>query len=81
MNWRLFSKKSVHIIMTMGMPVSIYRFWYGPHALKLLKMNILEFIGIQPVRETLFGMVMTASHSKRHKWLKQAFELGTKAGY
>ena len=55
MNWRIFEKKSARIVMTMGMPVSIYRFWYGPHALKLLKRNILNFIGIKPVRETLIG--------------------------
>jgi putative NADPH-quinone reductase len=79
MNWRLFSNKTAHIVMTMGMPASIYRFWYGAHALKLLKNNILKFIGIKPVRETLFGMVTDVPSKKHEAWLKQMYELGFKA--
>jgi NAD(P)H dehydrogenase (quinone) len=76
MNWHIFTKKSARIIMTMAMPVSVYRFWYGPHALKLLKNNILNFIGIKPVRETLLGMVADSSHENRNRWLKEAEALG-----
>jgi putative NADPH-quinone reductase len=76
MNWRLFSGKTAHIVMTMGMPASIYRFWYGAHALKLLKNNILKFIGIKPVRETLFGMVTTVAPAKRARWLRQMHQFG-----
>lgn len=79
MNWRLFSNKTAHIVMTMGMPVSIYRFWYGAHALKLLKNNILKFIGIKPTRETLFGMVADVTAKRREAWLKQMYELGSTA--
>ncbi len=57
MNWRIFKNKSARLIMTMGMPVMVYRFWYWPHALKLFRNNILHFIGVKPVHETLFGMV------------------------
>src|SRR3954463_1411507 len=49
MNWAIFNNKTARVVMTMGMPVSIYRFWYGGHALKLLARNILKFIGIKPV--------------------------------
>lgn len=76
MNWHIFDNKSAHIIMTMGMPVSVYRFWYGAHALKLLKRNILHFIGIKPVRETLFGMVSGVSGQKREQWLQRVELLG-----
>lgn len=79
MNWRIFEKKSARIIMTMAMPVSIYRFWYGPHALKLLKNNILNFIGIKPIRETLLGMIADSSNEKRDRWLKQVEAMGQKA--
>jgi NAD(P)H dehydrogenase (quinone) len=79
MNWRIFEKKSARVIMTMGMPVSIYRFWYGPHALKLLKYNILNFIGIKPVRETLLGMMAESTDEKRDRWLKQAETMGQRA--
>jgi putative NADPH-quinone reductase len=79
MNWRLFSNKTAEIIMTMGMPVSIYRYWYRSYALKLLKYNILKFIGITPVRDTLFGMVADVSLDKRNKWLNKAEKLGLTA--
>jgi putative NADPH-quinone reductase len=79
MNWRIFEKKSARLIMTMGMPVTIYRFWYGANALKLLKRNILNFIGIAPVRETLFGMIADSSHEQRDRWLKQVAQLGQRA--
>jgi NAD(P)H dehydrogenase (quinone) len=79
MNWRLFQNKTARIIMTMAMPVSTYRFWYGPHALKLLKNNILNFIGVGPVRETLLGMVPDSSDATRDQWLKQAEAMGQRS--
>jgi putative NADPH-quinone reductase len=62
--------------MTMGMPVSIYRFWYRGHALKLLTRNILHFIGIKPVYHTLFGMVGIARTEQHHRWINDVRELG-----
>jgi putative NADPH-quinone reductase len=79
MNWSIFKNKTARIVMTMGMPVSIYRFWYGGHALKLLSRNILNFIGIKPVRHTLFGMVGTSKPQTRDKWVEQVRQLGREA--
>jgi putative NADPH-quinone reductase len=79
MNWSIFKDKTARIVMTMGMPVSIYRFWYGGHALKLLKRNILEFIGIKPVRHTLLGMVATTRPETRDRWVGEVRELGKAA--
>jgi NAD(P)H dehydrogenase (quinone) len=79
MNWSIFKGKTARIVMTMGMPVSIYRFWYGGHALKLLKRNILEFIGIKPVRHTLLGMVATTRPETRDRWIDELRELGKTA--
>lgn len=76
MNWSIFQNKTGRIVMTMGMPVSIYRFWYGGHALKLLTRNILNFIGIKPVRHTLFGMVATSTPQTRDRWVEQVRQLG-----
>ena len=80
MNWNIFSGKTARIIMTMGMPVSVYRWWYRGHALKLLKRNILHFIGIKPVQETLFGMIATSKPQERERWLDEVKALGAKAG-
>ena len=79
MNWNIFSKKSARIVITMGMPVSIYRYWYRGHALKLLTRNILHFIGIKPVRHTLFGMLGTSTSDARERWLGEVEALGRDA--
>jgi putative NADPH-quinone reductase len=79
MNWHIFERKSARIVMTMGMPVSIYRWWYRGHALKLLTRNILHFIGIKPVRSTLFGMIGTSKAEQRERWLAEMRELGGRA--
>ena len=79
MDWSIFNNKSARIIMTMGMPVSIYRFWYRGHALKLLTRNILNFIGIRPVRNTLYGMMATSKPEVRDGWVNEVRELGRRA--
>ncbi len=76
MNWAIFKNKTARVIMTMGMPVSIYRFWYGGHALKLLARNILNFIGIKPIRHTLFGMIGTSKPATRERWIADVARLG-----
>jgi putative NADPH-quinone reductase len=79
MNWNIFANKSARIVMTMGMPVSIYRWWYRGHALKLLTRNILHFIGIKPVRHTLYGMIATSKPATRERWLRDIEALGKTA--
>ncbi len=49
--------RSARIVITMGMPALMYRLWYGAHGLKTLRRNILGFVGIAPIRDTLFGMI------------------------
>ncbi len=75
-DWKLFKGKSARIIMTMGMPGFFYRWYYGAHALKLMKRSILQFIGIHPVRATLHGMVEAVSDGTRQEWLREAEALG-----
>ena len=68
--------KSARVIITMGMPAPVYRWWFGAHALKMLKRNILGFVGIAPVRDTIFGMVGTAADGTRRRWLEKVEALG-----
>ncbi|MDX2156193.1 MAG: NAD(P)H-dependent oxidoreductase [Hyphomicrobiaceae bacterium] len=68
--------KSARVIMTMGMPGLVYRWWYGAHALKMLKRNILEFVGVSPVRSTVLGMIGTVKADQRQAWLQEVGELG-----
>ena len=49
--------RSARVVVTMGMPAMLYRLYFRAHSIKSLKRNVLRFIGIRPVRETLIGMV------------------------
>lgn len=70
--------RSARLVVTMGMPVLAYRWWFLAHGLKCLERNILGFVGIKPIRESFFGGVGTASEPTRQKWLEQMRELGRK---
>jgi len=70
--------KSARIVVTMGMPAFFYRWYFRAHSLKSLERNVLKFCGIKPVRETLFGMVETASDARRGRWLQTMRDLGTR---
>ena len=70
--------RSARVVVTTGMPALAYRWWFGAHSLKSLERNVLKFVGIKPVRDTLFGMVGEASEAKRADWLAQMRKLGEK---
>ncbi len=74
---QLLKGKSAHIIVTMGMPALIYRWYYGAHGLKSLERNILKFTGVGPIKESLIGMV-EGSQAHRVRWLEKIFNYGKK---
>ncbi len=49
--------RSARVLVTMGMPALVYRYYFRAHSLKSLERNILGFVGIAPIHETLVGMV------------------------
>ncbi len=67
----LFKGKSARVVVTMGMPVFAYRWYFGAHSLKCLKRNVLGFAGVNPIRDSLFGMVDSVTNEKRMQWLAQ----------
>ena len=71
--------KSARIVVTMGMPVLVYRWYFGAHGLKSLERSVLGFCGIRPIRESLFGMIATTSVATRSKWLDKMRRLGASA--
>lgn len=73
---KLLSGRSARIVITMGMPVFAYRWWYRAHSLKTLERNILGFIGINPIRETLFGGVGAPDKPVYGKWIAKMEKLG-----
>jgi putative NADPH-quinone reductase len=72
----LLKGRSARVVVTMGMPAFFYRLWYFAHGIAGLRRNILNFVGISPVRETLFGNVEGADAATRERWLAQMRRLG-----
>lgn len=73
---RLLGGRSVRIVVTMGMPAFIYRWYFRAHGLKSLKRNILSFCGLGPIRETLIGNVEGCGATARKRWLEKLRALG-----
>ncbi len=73
---KLLTGKSARIVITMGMPAFIYRWYFGAHSLKSLERNILAFAGIKPVKQTLIGTVEADDDTERKKWLQKLHDLG-----
>lgn len=76
---KLLKRKSARVIVTMGMPAFVYRWWFGAHALKLIKHNILRFMGVHPVRSVVYGNFEAAGPQGRLRWFKQVERLGRHA--
>lgn len=70
--------RSARIIVTMGMPAFVYRLWFGAHGLKALKRNVLAFVGIRPIRDTLIGNIEGLPPARRQAWLEQVQALGAR---
>ena len=68
--------RSARVIVTMGMPAFVYRWFFLEHSLASLRRNVLEFVGIRPVRTTIIGSVETTD---RRKWLEKVRALGRAA--
>jgi len=71
--------KSARIIVTMGMPAALYRWYFGAHSVKSFKRNILGFVGVKPIRETLLGLVEAGGAKRKQAWLKRMEVLGRAA--
>lgn len=63
---RLLRGRSARIVVTMGMPALVYRLFFLSHSLRSLERNILSFVGIAPVHETVIGHVESAPMRRRY---------------
>lgn len=68
--------RSARVVVTMGMPGPVFRFWYLGAGLSALTRNILRFVGFSPVRSTVLGGVGTADAARRRRWLARMAQLG-----
>jgi putative NADPH-quinone reductase len=76
---KLLKGRSARVVVTMGMPAALYRYYFRAHSIKALERNILGFVGIAPVDETLIGMVESMNDAARADWLHKLRELGGRA--
>jgi putative NADPH-quinone reductase len=72
---RLLTGRSARIVVTMGMPVLMYRWYFGAYGLKGLERSILSFAGIKPIRESLYGLAF-ADERKHQRWLDKMRQFG-----
>lgn len=75
----LLAGRSARVVVTMGMPALFYRWYYGAHSLKSLERNILKFVGIAPVRNTLVGGAGAMAAADVEDWRGRMRALGARA--
>jgi putative NADPH-quinone reductase len=71
--------RSARIVVTMGMPALIYRWYFRAHGVKNLKRSILGFVGYGPVRDTIIGGVATAKPAAMARHFETMRSLGRAA--
>jgi len=76
---KLLRGKSARVVVTMGMPAAVYRWYFRAHSVKSLERNILGFCGVSPVNESLVGPMEGMSAPDRAKWLARMRSLGLRA--
>lgn len=76
---KLLGGRSARIVVTMGMPAFLYRWYFRAHGLRGLERSVLAFSGIKPIRESLFGRVDAVSDATRSRWLAEMAAHGRSA--
>jgi len=76
---KLLGGRSARVVVTMGMPALVYRWYFRAHSVKALERSILGFVGFAPVREALIGSVESMADADRQRWLGKLTALGRSA--
>jgi putative NADPH-quinone reductase len=64
----LLHGRTAHLIVTMGMPAPVFRWWFGAHSVRALELSVLRLCGIRPIHRSLVGAVDSGA-AHRTKWL------------
>lgn len=73
---KMLAGRSARVVVTMGMPAVLYKFYFRAHSIKSFKRNVLRFVGIRPVRQTLIGMVGKTDTTKVTSLMAKLEQLG-----
>ncbi len=76
---KLLGGRSARVVVTMGMPAAVYRWYFRAHSVKALERNVLGFSGIAPIHTTFVGSVENLSAARRQQWLDRLVALGAAA--
>jgi len=76
MGKKLLGGRSARVVVTMGMPALVYRWYFRAHSVKSLERNILGFVGIGPIHRNLVGMIEGMTDAQRERWLETLRGLG-----
>lgn len=68
--------RSGRLVVTMGMPAIVYRVYFRAHSVKSFRRNVLGFVGIAPVGDTLIGMTGALKPRMAARWLDRMQALG-----
>jgi putative NADPH-quinone reductase len=74
---RLLAGRSARIIVTMGMPVLLYRWYFGAYGVRSFERSMLSFAGIKPIYESLYGLTF-ADEMKRARWIERLRAIGSR---
>ena len=73
---KLLKSKTAQLIVTMDTPRWYYWLRNRRPGHNSMKIGILEFCGIKPVKIKSFGPIKSSDENKRKQWLKEVEELG-----
>jgi putative NADPH-quinone reductase len=71
--------RTARIVVTMGMPTFVYRWYYRAHSVRSLERNILKFVGFSRVRTTFIGDIAGLSKESRERWRRKIRSFGAMA--
>ncbi len=74
---RLLAGRSARIVVTMGMPALLYRWYFGAFGVRGFERSMLGFAGIKPIRESLYGLTF-ADDAKRARWIDEMRRHGSR---
>lgn len=74
---RLLAGRSARVVVTMGMPVMLYRLYFGAFGVRAFERSMLGFAGIKPIRESIYGLTF-ADEKKRLRWIEDMRKYGTR---
>ncbi|MFL6675844.1 MAG: NAD(P)H-dependent oxidoreductase [Massilia sp.] len=75
----LLGGRSARLVVSMGMPALVYRWFYRAHSVKSVQRNLLGFAGFAPVRATIVGGAGAMPPAQVDRWLARLHRLGTGA--